>query len=460
MSVGHLEATPPAIPPHSPNRIAVAATDTPNEEPSVRAADEAFLAKHYLAAGRAYAALERSGKLPAERRDHWAYCRAVEVVNQINARPATTAEWATIDAEIQAIRRLSPSHWFSEYLRNLAAERNRDVRARASRPGKVIVRGSSPDEAPPPPTPIARPAPAAPAPSAPIAWSRQPVATANFVVKHVPEHRALAEEVARVAEATRAEQAKRWGANSGPSSWDPRCEIVLFPTAADYSRETMQPLESPGFSSMGMNEGQIVLRRVHLRVDHPNLVKAVLPHEVTHVVLADLFPHQQIPRWADEGMAVLAEPHSEQGLRAADLDEPLKKGRLFKLSDLVVMDYPASQHWGLYYAQSVSLTRYLVESSTPAQFVRFVQSAQKASLVHAFGKVDASLPPDHPQVRGPLRDALRLGFADALREVYGISSFDELQARWLVFARDRSAGSATVAASSTASENKAETTRR
>ncbi len=92
---------------------------------------------------------------------------------------------------------------------------------------------------------------------------------------------------------------------------------------------------------------------------------AILPHEVTHVVLADLFPSQQIPRWADEGMAVLAEPHSEQRLRAADLDKPLTSGQLFKLNELMVMDYPDGKYWSLYYAQSVSLTRFLVDQEAP-----------------------------------------------------------------------------------------------
>ncbi len=210
----------------------------------------------------------------------------------------------------------------------------------------------------------------------PIAWAAQPVGTPNFVIRHTEAQRPLAEQVARAAEAARASQAKRWGPAVVPASWDPRCEIVLFPTAAEFSRETNQPPDSPGFSSMGMNEGRIVLRRVHLRADHPNLVKAILPHEVTHVVLADIFPHQQIPRWADEGMAVLSEPHTEQALRAADLDDPLKSGKVFKARDLMVMDYPTPENWSLYYAQSVSLTRYLVETGSPAQFIRLVDSAQ------------------------------------------------------------------------------------
>src|SRR3954470_18043009 len=168
---------------------------------------------------------------------------------------------------------------------------------------------------------------------------------------------------------------------------------------------TGQPEQSPGFSTMGMNGGQIIARRINLRVDHPNLLKAILPHEITHVVLADLFPNQQIPRWADEGMAVLAEPPSEQHLRASDLDDPLASGQLFKLEQLMAMDYPDGKFWGLYYAQSVSLTRFLVEQGTPAQFVKFVQGAQQN------------------------------GLEAELKRVYQIEGLPDLQQRWLAYAR-------------------------
>ena len=32
-----------------------------------------------------------------------------------------------------------------------------------------------------------------------------------------------------------------------------------------------------------------------------------LGHELTHVLLADLFPNQTLPRWLDEGIAILAD---------------------------------------------------------------------------------------------------------------------------------------------------------
>src|SRR5262249_42314980 len=155
------------------------------------------------------------------------------------------------------------------------------------------------------------------------------------------------EKAAAAAEAAREAEINYWTGAAPKGSWTPKCDIYLYPTARVFSQMTGQPEESPGFSTMGLNGGRIIARRAHLRVDHPTLLKAILPHEITHVVLADLFPHKQIPRWADEGMAVLSEPTSEQQLRAADLNEPLGTGQLFKVEQLMAMDYPEGKYWGL-----------------------------------------------------------------------------------------------------------------
>ena len=131
---------------------------------------------------------------------------------------------------------------------------------------------------------------------------------------------------------------------------------------------------------MGQDGGRIVSRQVHLRADHPNVAGAVLPHEVTHVVLADLFPHKPLPRWADEGLAVLAEPQAERLHRAQDLVEPLQTGRLFRVEQLVALDGPEGADWPLYYAQSVSLTRFFLAQGTTAQFIAFLQAAERGSF--------------------------------------------------------------------------------
>ena len=48
-----------------------------------------------------------------------------------------------------------------------------------------------------------------------------------------------------------------------------------------------------------------------LHCDDVNMLVAVLPHETTHTVVAGNFGDQPVPRWADEGMAVLTEPREK-----------------------------------------------------------------------------------------------------------------------------------------------------
>jgi len=243
--------------------------------------------------------------------------------------------------------------------------------------------------------------------------------TANFRIFHRDAR--LAEAAAEAAESVRATQAKRWSSPAAQRTWTPRCEIYLYPTGEMLAQATGQPDTSPGFSAMEVNGNRIVARKIHLRADHAQMRDAILPHEVTHVVVADLFIAQPLPRWADEGIAVLAEPRTEQQLKAAELREPLGSGRIFPLDKLMAMDYPDAKDWGIYYAQSVSLTRFLAEQGPPEWFVRFVRASQQK------------------------------GVEAALRDVYRIGGLDVLQQRWLEYARGQVATLATSAGDANAS---------
>jgi hypothetical protein len=448
-TIPHDEAVQLASAPAAPATVAQA----PSAEILRTQADSLFTRKKYEEAGQVYAGLAARNQLPAERKQVWAYCRWVAVVARINARPRTDREWDEIDQEIRSIQRLTPGNWYGEYLLNRVAEARRGGRP-PGRSGKLVVRGSDPDETPPRgstgllgrlrsapksasgakepaegeqtlglprgssaddtsregtpadgprATPEQRPADESP--SAPPAW--QVRETRNFRIYHTDP--ALGVKAAEAAEATRNHQAKRWGSAAIRTAWSPRCDIYLYPSAAEFARMTGQPESSPGFSTMGINANRVISRRVNLRGDHPQLIAAILPHEVTHVVLADLFTEQQIPRWADEGIAVLAEPVSEQLSRAAELTGPLREGKVFKLSELMAIDYPNEEAWNLYYAQSVSVTQFMVQQGTPAQFISFVRGAQQK------------------------------GIDTALREVYHMEGSSELEQRWQTFARRQAA---------------------
>ncbi len=424
-------ATPPASPEPSMREAlpAPAEVAAPPPKPAdavasvLAAADSAFVAKDYTEAGRLYGKLALDRRLPPERRDQWLYCRAFAAVGRINAHPRDEAEWSSLRAEIEQIRALNPKHLLGEYVRDLAIERQAVAR-KAKGSKALVVRGSAPEEPPANSRPV-RAASEVATPKAPavaVAVTPESVKTrvgasvgrwqvlesANFRVYHADPK--LAARVIQGAESARREQTKRWSKSAALASWEPACEVYLYPNSKLYAQMTGQPEDSPGFSTMGMNGGRITSRRINLRVDHPTMVQAVLPHELTHVILADHFTEQQIPRWADEGIAVLSEPVDEQQRRAADLDAPLGENRLFPVDVLMGMDYPEDRYWNLYYAQCVSLSRFLVEQGTPAQLIQFLQESQ------------------------------REGFEPVLRRVYRIDGFPDLQRRWLAFARRGVAG--------------------
>ncbi len=409
-----------------------ASVDRPVAGPTVLEADQLFTAKDYGAAGECYAALASENMLPADRANHWAYCRIVGVAKRINARPKTANEWDEIEAEIQNIQRLAPKLWYGEYLRNKLAE-VRKIRSRSQpQSDNLVVRGSAPDDsqgrerrfprlfgksqgaapsnskvdAEDTPRVAAAPASTGEGPGRAnlgLAW--QVRETANFRILYTDPQ--LGELAARAAEKVRAEQAKKWGSPELQKPWSPRCEIQLHPTGKAFALATGQAETTPGFSTIESNGNRITTRRILLRGDHPQLLEAILPHELTHVVVADLFTSQQIPRWADEGMAVLSEPSAEQNLRAAELNESLSAGQVFGLRQLMSIETPAEKDWSLYYAQSVSLTRFLVAQGTPEQLISFVRESGKN------------------------------GVEPALREVYRINGYAELQERWQAYANER-----------------------
>ncbi|WP_169975233.1 peptidase MA family metallohydrolase [Tautonia rosea] len=350
----------------------------------LRSADAAFRSQKYDDAGRVYAMLAQRGQLPESHKPVWAYCRFVAVARRINAQPSTPAEWSAIHAEIREVRALAPEIWFSEYLRRLATERSAAVGAR---PSSFIVRGQSESSET--------------TKSAPSSW--QILETENFRIFHVDP--TLANQLARRVENARDQLYHYWNLSALARSWSPRCDLYVYPNASIYARMTGQPADSPGFSTLDLSRGRVVSRRINLRADADRLLDAVAPHEVSHVVLADLFPGQQIPRWADEGMAILAEPIDAQEARLANLDLSLSSGRVFRTGAMMGASSPRERDWDLFMAQSTSLTQYFIQLDSPKRFLIF------------------------------LRESQRLGTESALKTVYGIESTDELHSRWLAHAR-------------------------
>jgi hypothetical protein len=206
--------------------------------------------------------------------------------------------------------------------------------------------------------------------------------------------------VAQIVERTRNNVQRKWFGSTS-DTWNPKCDVFLHATAQDYSNVTRQ-YNSPGHSFLKLENGRLVIRRIDLHCDDPNMLGAILPHETTHVVLAGEFSERLLPRWADEGIAVLTEPDERIERHLSNLHKCHQAGQFFRLQDLMQLeDYPKDTHYiSAFYAQSVALVEFLAKQRGPQAFTQF------------------------------LHDGMRYGYEKALERDYGYHSFAELEQRW------------------------------
>ena len=128
----------------------------------------------------------------------------------------------------------------------------------------------------------------------------------------------LATAVANAAESQRRAISEKWFGPAG-AAWSPKCEITIHANAAAFATATGLSEKATGKADVTLEKGTVKNRRIDLRADDDTLLTVALPRELTHVILADLFPNKPPPRWAEEAMAVLsaAPTEAERYKRAA-----------------------------------------------------------------------------------------------------------------------------------------------
>ena len=171
--------------------------------------------------------------------------------------------------------------------------------------------------------------------------------TENFEVS-APDAE-LAKRFAAAAEKFRLEKANEWLGSEMPR-WSKRCPLVV---EISMSRAGGATTFTFGRS------GGVLSQEMKIFGDVPQLLNSVLPHEVTHTVLAHHFG-QAVPRWADEGGSVLSENEKERLDHDIKCREFLNAGRAIVLRQLLPMkEYPRDMI--VLYAQGYSVCSYLID---------------------------------------------------------------------------------------------------
>ena len=382
---------PPKVPDPAPPAAPSAATAAPEVAPGtelVRRAIEQFKQGQsdplkYAEAAKLFAeAMGTRVELSRDQVAAWAYCRVRLAAERLNAAKGDPRVAAEVAAEVEDALGLAPDH------------------ARLRQFGQAVLAAAGKPAAAPQADPGAggakTPAPAA---AAPAAGGVQALEYGSFRVRYTGG-RELAEAVARKAEEHRAAIFTRWSGPPG-GAWQPVCEVVLHPTAAAFAVATRQPAEATGHAYVRLEGGRAAERRIDLRADDETLLDDALPRELTHVVLADLFPGQAPPRWAEEAMAVLAASPAEVDRYLRTVPRCDRAGELVPVAGLLELKgLPQPERITGFYVESVSLVDFLVRWKKERAFTTF------------------------------LRDVQRYGLESALKRQYGVASPRQLEELW------------------------------
>jgi hypothetical protein len=216
------------------------------------------------------------------------------------------------------------------------------------------------------------------------------VRTANFVVRAATLR--LAQVVADAAEYQRKKQALRWLDHELPPWKEPMPVKV-----------TITGNQSNSYTSFKFEGDQVQSTGIHLEGPLDHILATTLPHEMTHTVLAYHF-RTSIPRWADEGAAMLSEDAESQIQHVQALQRLLKDKATYPLKRLFSFrDYPKNVL--ALHAQGHSVTNFLVERKDRATFLSF------------------------------LKQGMNEDWDKALQRHYNIASVEELEKAWLASVR-------------------------
>jgi len=226
------------------------------------------------------------------------------------------------------------------------------------------------------------------------------IETPNFTIRGLRRD-ADARAWAEAFESLRSRLVRTWLGDSPMANWSPKCEVVLHGSLAGYRNAVGTEAERTLGSTCVSFEGSAIVRRlVDVRANQRGWFDGAVPHELTHVLLAEYLDQAHFPAWADEGMAIRADPVAKRRGHHDDLQLALRRGTTFGVADLFVQPECPTGHAQTFCGQSASLVQFLTRQGAPDQFLHF------------------------------LRVAASDGYDAALRKFYGIAGTSDLERRW------------------------------
>ena len=151
----------------------------------------------------------------------------------------------------------------------------------------------------------------------------------------------------------------------GTSLYPHQVQIRIHRTAAEYRRHVGAPHWSGGGFRFEPHPDGSMTREIHLvQLDadgqfNKRLFDVELPHELSHVVVAEFFGQRGCPVWLDEALAMMAEVQRDPE-RAEIMSVNVPFGNYVPFRELLDrVDWPPDYPMPLLYAQADSVGRFL-----------------------------------------------------------------------------------------------------
>lgn len=198
-----------------------------------------------------------------------------------------------------------------------------------------------------------------------------------FQIDHTPELEDLARESAAVLASALETYANRLPAGAEP------IRVVLCNTLGEFQQYAGR-MVTPSIVGVAVPEkGIIALKAPHL-VPGPTEYAGTLRHELVHVLLARNVKEENLPRWLNEGVAMLlaGEMGWTGSMRVARM---YVEGRVIEYRDLQLVFLAPGQEmeFGDAYAQAQSMTHYLFDRLGEERFWEFVRSLAHRTFAQA-----------------------------------------------------------------------------
>ena len=331
----------------------------------------------FALAAKCFAAAFRQVEMSNDQLAAWAYCRVRVAHDRLEQSPADARIAADVADEVRDALTLAPTHIKLQAL------------------GATVIADASRVASLPISTPAPQPTPEPTSPS---------IETTNFRVVYGTATAETATALAQAAESHRAAIVQRWTGRPA-TDWPAKCVVTLHASAAEFAQATGLPASQRGRAATDLAAGQVTARRLDFAADGDpaSLTADVLPRELTHVILADLFPTDAPPLWAALGMAVSSTTDAEQARYRDALARAAEAGTLLPTSELVTLASTPADRATEFHVQSASVVYYLTKWRGETEFVGFLQTAR------------------------------RYGPEAALREVYGVTSLADFETMWKKF---------------------------